>query len=58
MNYAWIENGTVVNLIWLDPANAEEFPRAVPTHGLPVRIGDHYDGEGFFRNGEAVTAHE
>lgn len=54
MNYAWIEDGIVTNLIWLDPANAQEFLRAVPTNGLPVQIGDWYDGEDFFRNHERV----
>ena len=54
MNYAWIEEGVVTNLIWLAPENAHEFPRAVPTNGLPVHIGDRYDGEDFFRDDERV----
>ena len=47
MNYALIENGVVTNLIWLYPANAAEFPGAVP-------IGDTWDGERFYRNGRPV----
>lgn len=30
MNYALVENVVVTNLIWLYPANAAEFPNAVP----------------------------
>ena len=35
MNYAWIENGVVTNLIYLLPSNAAEFPHAVPLGGVP-----------------------
>lgn len=54
MNYALIENGVVTNLIWLYPANAAEFPGAVPLGGVPAAIGDAWDGEHFYRNGERV----
>ena len=54
MNYALIENGVVTNLIWLYPANAAEFPNAVPMGDIPVAIGDTWDGEHFYRNGERV----
>lgn len=54
MNYALIENGVVSNLIWLYPANAAEFPGAVPLGGVPAAIGDAWDGECFWRNGERV----
>ena len=54
MNYALIENGVVTNLIWLYPANAAEFPGAVPLGGVPAAIGDAWDGECFCRNGERV----
>lgn len=54
MNYAVVENGTVTNIIWLYPANASDFPDAVPSGDLPVAIGDTYDGEHFFRDGERV----
>lgn len=54
MNYAIVENGTVTNIIWLYPGNAEDFPSAVPCGDLPVAIGDTYDGEHFYRGGERV----
>lgn len=54
MNYALIENGTVTNIIWLYPANAHEFPNAVPMGQIPAGIGDTWDGEHFYRNGERV----
>lgn len=51
MEYAFVFKDSVVNIVWLHPMNAEEFPDAVPTDGLPVQIGDHYiDGE-FYRDG-------
>lgn len=55
MNYALIENGMVVNLIYLHPMNLSDFPNAVFAGNLPVTIGDSYDGEFFWRNGEKVT---
>lgn len=54
MNYAWIENGIVSNLIWLYPANAAEFPAAVPLGDIPAAIGDTWDGERFYRDGQPV----
>ena len=54
MNYALIDNEQVVNLIWLNPGNAGEFPGAVPCGDVPVQIGDTYDGETFYRDGERV----
>ena len=54
MNYALIENGVVTNLIWLYPANAAEFPGAVPLGDVPAAIGDTWDGERFYRDGERV----
>ena len=54
MNYAWIENGVVTNLIYLHPANAAEFPRAVPLGGVPAAIGDSWDGARFLRDGQPV----
>lgn len=59
MEYALIENGIVVNFIWLHPQNAEEFPGAVPYGDLPLEIGDTYENGVFYRDGERVlTAHE
>lgn len=54
MNYALIENGVVTNLIWLYPANAAEFPGAVPLGDVPAAIGDTWDGTRFLRDGRPV----
>ena len=54
MNYAWIENGVVTNLIYLLPSNAAEFPHAVPMGGVPAAIGDSWDGAQFLRDGRPV----
>lgn len=54
MNYALIENGRVVNLIWLHPDNAAEFPGAVPYGDAMVQVGDEYDGQDFYRQGQRV----
>lgn len=55
MNYALIENGTVINLIWLHPMNESEFPNAVSIGELPVMIGDSYVDGKFYREGEEVV---
>lgn len=54
MDYAWIENGVVTNLIYLHPSNAADFPNAVPLGGVPAAIGDTWDGERFYRDGQPV----
>lgn len=54
MNYALIDNGIVINMIWLYSGNASDFPTAVPCGDVPVAIGDTYDGEHFYRAGERV----
>ncbi len=54
MNYALVEDGVVTNVIWLYPANASDFPSAVPMGDVPATIGDTWDGEHFYRNGERV----
>lgn len=54
MNYALVEDGVVTNVIWLYPANASDFPSAVPMGDVPAAIGDTWDGEYFYRNGERV----
>lgn len=54
MNYALIENGQVVNLIWLYPGNESDFAAAVPCGDVPVCIGDTYDGSQFLREGQRV----
>lgn len=57
MDYALIENGEVVNLIWLYPGNEDDFPEAVPVGKVPVHIGDTYDGMHFYRDGERVLTY-
>ena len=54
MNYALIKDGTVINLIYLHPMNADDFPNAVSIDDVPVRIGDTYDGERFLRDNKVV----
>lgn len=56
MDYAMIENGRVVNLISLRPANAAEFPNAVAIENRPVLIGDAYENGVFLRDGEPVLS--
>lgn len=58
MNYALVENGAVVNVIWLYEGNAHEFANAVPVDGRPVQIGDAWDGEHFFHDGARVLTPE
>lgn len=57
MNYALIENGIVTNIIWLYPANASDFPNAVPMGDVPVSIGDTYADGVFYRDGERVLTY-
>ena len=54
MNYALIEDGLVVNVIWLYPGNASDFPNAVPMGDVPAGIGDTYMDGVFYRGGERV----
>ena len=60
MNYALIENGTVVNIIWLNERNAAEWPGAIRLGERMVEVGDTYeDGRWFYRDGtEVLTAAE
>lgn len=57
MNYALIENGIVINLIWLYEGNAQEFPNAVALGDRPVAIGDSYTDGVFTRGGEPVLTY-
>lgn len=54
MRYAWIENGTVSNIIELNDRNAGDFPKAVKLGDRPVAIGDSYADGKFCRNGAEV----
>jgi hypothetical protein len=56
MNYAWIENGIVANIIWLHPGNAADFPSAAPIGDIPAAIGDVYTDGVFYRDGERVLS--
>ncbi len=59
MNYALIENGTVVNIIWLNERNAAEWPGAVRLGERMVEVGDTYEDSRFYRGGtEVLTAAE
>lgn len=55
MDYALIDNGIVVNIIYLHPMNADEFPNAVPTNDLPIEIGDTYTEGKFYRDGKEIV---
>lgn len=54
MNYALIENGIVVNIIWLSKSNASDFPNAVEYEDRPVQVGDSYSDGDFYHDGEKV----
>lgn len=54
MNYAKIENGIVVNIIWLYPTT--EFNNAVPCNDIPVKIGDTYINGKFYREGVLLVS--
>lgn len=56
MDYALIDNGIVVNIIYLHPMNADEFPNAVPTNDLPIEIGDTYTEGKFYRDGKEIVS--
>lgn len=56
MRYAIITDGVVTNVIILYPGNAGDFQTAVPCGDVPVAIGDTYDGQDFYREGEKVVS--
>lgn len=58
MKYALIENGIVTNTIVLLPYNAADFSNAISIEGLSVQIGDTYDGERFYHDGEPIYSLE
>lgn len=51
MQYALIDGGAVVNIIEIAPANASEFPSAVPVLDVQAEIGDSYTDGAFWRRG-------
>ena len=56
MRYAVIEDGVVTNFIVFYPSNAKDFAGAVPCGDVPVGIGDTWDGQDFYRDGEKVVS--
>lgn len=54
MQYAIIEGGQVVNIIWLSPDNAGDFPAAVALGDIPAGMGDGYADGQFSRGGKAL----
>ena len=56
MNYAVMEDGVVTNIIVLYPSNAKDFPGDVPCGDVPVGIGDTWDGQDFYRDGQKVVS--
>lgn len=54
VNYAWIENGRVTNIVWLHPDNAGDFPNAAAMGDVPVQVGDTYENGVYYRKGERV----
>lgn len=56
MNYAIVQNGVVINVIWLNPGNSGEFCECHPIGDVPVTIGDVFDDGRFYRNGLLIQA--
>lgn len=56
MNYAQIQDGVVVNVIYIHPAQEAEFPDCVPLDDIPACIGDIYTDGKFYRDGEEVKS--
>lgn len=54
MNYAIIDDGIVVNIIYIHPNNVHEFESAVPVNDYFARIGDTYSDGKFYRDGVEV----
>lgn len=54
--YALVEDGVVTNVMVLYPPSAAEFPEAAPCGDVPVAIGDAWDGQDFYRDGNKVVS--
>lgn len=55
MNYALLdETNIVINIIWLNYSNADDFPNAVKIDDRPVTMGDVYQDGKFYRDGSEV----
>ena len=57
MIYALIENGTVTNLIEMNPEQEADFPGCVSCEDVPAHIGDAYENGVFYRDGEQVKTY-
>lgn len=58
MNYAFIENGVITNIIALNTENAHEFPDVVNVDEYPVGVGDTFVDGVFYRNGIAIPSYD
>lgn len=56
MRYALIETGVVTNVIEINPRNAADFPSAVISEEYPVNVGDTYENDKFYRDGEELLS--
>lgn len=56
MKYAIIENIVVANIVELNPKNAADFPSAVISEEYPVNVGDTYENDKFYRDGEELLS--
>ena len=56
--FALIENGIVVNIIYMYAKNRMDFPTAVLAADRPVMIGDRYEGGVFLRDGVPILTYE
>jgi hypothetical protein len=56
---AWVQNGIITNFIVIRDEQIAEFlsdgVSIVDPGGLNVHIGDTWDGERFYRDGEPIT---
>ena len=56
--FALIEDGVVVNIIYMYAKNLTDFPTAVLAADRPVMIGDGYEGGVFRRDGTPILTYE
>ncbi len=57
MNFAIVEDGVVVNVIWLSASNREDYPNSVCVANRAVAIGDQYIDGAFLRDGLPVPVY-
>ena len=56
--FALIENGIVVNIIYMYAKNLTDFPTAILAADLPVMIEDRYECGVFLRDGVPILIYE